>query len=39
VLLAQGGDTRVTVRLSGPVGVGAKCFVITEMLHKGWVSP
>lgn len=39
VLLSQGGDTRVTVRLSGPVAGGAKCFVITEMLHKGWVSP
>lgn len=39
VLLATGSDTRATLRISGPSEAGGKSFVITEMLHKGWVSP
>lgn len=39
VLLKQDEEARATLRISGPVEGGAKCFMITEMLHKGWVSP
>jgi hypothetical protein len=39
LLLEQAGDVRVTLRVSGPVREGVKLFLITEMLHKGWVSP
>jgi hypothetical protein len=39
VLLEAGSDTRATLRVSGPSEAGGKSFVITEMLHKGWVTP
>ena len=38
VLLEKSGQIQATVRLSGTGGSG-KCYEITEMLHKGWVSP
>jgi hypothetical protein len=39
VLLESRGETRATVRLAGSGNPGLKCFEITEMLHKGWVTP
>lgn len=39
VLLDKSGEIRATVRLSGPGGGSGKCHEITEMLHKGWVTP
>jgi hypothetical protein len=39
LLLESGADTRATLRVSRPGGAEAKGLVITEMLHKGWVSP
>ncbi|WP_193210771.1 hypothetical protein [Luteolibacter marinus] len=39
ILLEKKSEVRATLRLSGPAEGGEKLFVITEMLHKGWVSP
>lgn len=39
VLLEKSGQIRATVRLSGSGGDSGKCHEITEMLHKGWVTP
>lgn len=39
VLLEKSGQIRATVLLSGSGGDSAKCHEITEMLHKGWVTP
>lgn len=39
VLLESGSDTRATLRVSRADGAAGKGLVITEMLHKGWVSP
>lgn len=39
VLLEKSGQIRATVRLSGSEGDSGKCHEITEMLHKGWVTP
>lgn len=39
VLLEGGSDSRVTLRVSRVERGAAKGLVITEMLHKGWVSP
>ena len=39
VLLEKSGQIRATVRLSGSEGGRGKCHEITEMLHKGWVTP
>lgn len=39
VLLEKSGEIRATVRLSGSGGGSGKCHLITEMLHKGWVTP
>lgn len=39
VLLEKSGQIRAAVRLSGSGGDSGKCHEITEMLHKGWVTP
>jgi hypothetical protein len=39
VLLKKSSETRATVRLVEASGAGANCFELTEMLHKGWVTP
>jgi len=39
VLLEKSGEIRATVRLTGSGGGNGKCHEITEMLHKGWVTP
>lgn len=39
VLLEKSGQIRASVRLSGSGGRSGKCYEITEMLHKGWVTP
>ena len=39
ILLERRTEFRATLRLSGPGPGGGDAFVITEMLHKGWVSP
>jgi hypothetical protein len=39
VLLKKSGETRATVRLAAAGGAGGNCFELTEMLHKGWVTP
>jgi hypothetical protein len=39
VLLKKSGEIRATVRLAAAGSAGANCFELTEMLHKGWVSP
>lgn len=38
-LLAPTTEYDVTLRLTGPKQKGANLFMITEILHKGWVSP
>jgi hypothetical protein len=39
VLLEKSEEVRATLRLARTGGGVAKCHEITEMLHKGWVSP
>lgn len=39
VLLEKSAQIAATVRLSGTGGSSGKCYEITEMLHKGWVTP
>jgi hypothetical protein len=39
VLLEKTGANPATLRISGPLHEGVNLFEITEMLHKGWVSP
>lgn len=39
VLMEKTGEMRATVRLAEAGGGSAKCHEITEMLHKGWVTP
>jgi hypothetical protein len=39
VLLEKSGRIRASVRLTGSGGGSGKCYEITEMLHKGWVTP
>lgn len=39
VLLEKSGQIRATVRLSGSGSDSGKSHEITEMLHKGWVTP
>ncbi|MCW1922049.1 hypothetical protein OKA05_05760 [Luteolibacter arcticus] len=39
VLLEKTNAIPATLRISGPLREGVHLFEITEMLHKGWVSP
>lgn len=39
VLLEKTAANPATLRISGPLREGVNLFEITEMLHKGWVSP
>jgi hypothetical protein len=39
VLLEKTAAIPATLRISGPLREGVNLFEITEMLHKGWVSP
>lgn len=39
VLLEKSAEVRATLRLGDSGKSAAKCHEITEMLHKGWVSP
>lgn len=39
VLLEKTAEVRAVVKVSGPLREGVNLFVITEMLHKGWVTP
>jgi hypothetical protein len=39
VLLEKAAEVRATLQVSGPLREGVSLFVITEMLHKGWVTP
>lgn len=39
ILLEKMKKFPVTLKLSGPMESGPNVFTITEMLHKGWVSP
>jgi hypothetical protein len=39
VLLEKTTTNPATLRISGPLHEGVNLFEITEMLHKGWVSP
>jgi hypothetical protein len=39
VLLEKTAANPATLRISGPLHAGVNLFEITEMLHKGWVSP
>ena len=39
VLLEKIASIPATLRISGPLREGVNLFEITEMLHKGWVSP
>ncbi|MEK7953535.1 hypothetical protein [Luteolibacter soli] len=39
VLLEKTRSVPATLRISGPLREGVNLFEITEMLHKGWVSP
>jgi hypothetical protein len=39
VLLEKTATNPATLRISGPLHEGLNLFEITEMLHKGWVSP
>jgi hypothetical protein len=39
VLLEKTAAISATLRISGPLREGVNLFEITEMLHKGWVSP
>jgi hypothetical protein len=39
VLLEKSGPIQATLRLSGTGSSSGKCYEITEMLHKGWVTP
>ena len=39
ILLEKAAEFRAALRVSGPLREGMNLFVITEMLHKGWVTP
>ncbi len=39
ILLEKVRDLRATVQVSGPMGERVNLFLLTEMLHKGWVTP
>lgn len=39
ILLEKSGSLNATVRVSGPMENGVSLFLLTEMLHKGWVTP
>jgi len=39
ILLEKTAANTATLRISGPMREGVNLFEITEMLHKGWVSP
>ena len=39
ILLEKGQSLRATVQVSGPIGERVNLFLLTEMLHKGWVTP
>ncbi len=39
VLMEKSAELRATLRLAAASGRGTNCHEITEMLHKGWVSP
>ena len=39
ILLDKSNEIPATLRISGPLPGGGNLFEITEMLHKGWVSP
>ncbi|MCW1884055.1 hypothetical protein OKA04_04895 [Luteolibacter flavescens] len=39
VLMEKSAGFSATLRISGPLSQGVHFFEITEMLHKGWVSP
>lgn len=39
VLMEKSSELRATLRLAAAPGRGTMCHEITEMLHKGWVSP
>lgn len=39
VLMEKSSELRATLRLAAASGQGTMCHEITEMLHKGWVSP
>lgn len=39
VLFERNEEIRAAVRLAGSAGGSGKCYEITEMLHKGWVTP
>ena len=39
LLLEKTAQISATLRISGPLREGVNLFEITEMLHKGWVSP
>ena len=30
---------RLTLKLNGPMAAGSKIFLVTGVLHKGWVTP
>jgi hypothetical protein len=38
-ILKQAAEVQATLKLTGPAREGMNQFLITEMLHKGWVSP